>query len=79
MADATIIVAPLEIAQIIGVHAVKISARKFYACDDKLKILFRCARKSEDNVTQDFVPLVRMIAARASIESLPKKKDIQKA
>lgn len=78
MAEVTLIVAPVAITQIVGVHAVKISARKFYACNDKLETLFKCSRKETDNVTQDFIPLVRMIAERATLENLPKKTFPQK-
>jgi hypothetical protein len=78
MADITLIVAPNAIAEVVGVAAVKISARKFYACNDKLETLFKCARKATDNVSLDFVKLVRMIAERATLENLPEKTFPQK-
>jgi hypothetical protein len=78
MAEVTLIVAPLAIAEVIGVHAVKVSARKFYACNERLETLFKCGRKVTDNVTLDFVRMVIMIAERNILENAPKKTDQQK-
>jgi hypothetical protein len=64
MANVTVIVAPAYLEAITGVAAVKISERYFYACDKELKTLFSCKRKRTD-VSQDFMALVQLIAARA--------------
>lgn len=80
MADVTLIVAPNYLAEVTGVAAVKISARKFYACNAKLETLFKCNRKAADGeeVTKHFLPLVALIAERHLLENLPKKTFPQK-
>lgn len=62
----TLIVPPKAIGDEIGVAAVRVSARKLYAVDKDLKILFRCYRHKDDNLEQDFVALVKMMAERAT-------------
>jgi hypothetical protein len=75
MAEVTLIVAPIALAKIVGVHAVKISTRKLYACNEKLETLFKCSRKPADSeeITKNFLQLVALIAERATLENLPKK------
>lgn len=68
MAEVTLIVAPLAISEVVGVAAIKISARYLYACDKELKTLFSCKRRAVDDVTQEFIPLLEMIAKRAADE-----------
>jgi hypothetical protein len=80
MSEFTLIVAPTYLAEITRVAAVKISARKFYACNEKLKTLFKCSRKAADGeeITKHFIQLVALIAERAMLENLPKKNFRQK-
>jgi len=60
----TLIVPPKAIGDIIGVAAVRVSARKLYAVDKELKTLFSCYRRKGDDLEQDFVELVKMMAKR---------------
>lgn len=76
MADATLIVAPNYLAKLTGVAVIKITARKYYACNEKLETLFKCSRKSTDGVElqASFINLAALIAERHLLESLPKEK-----
>jgi hypothetical protein len=66
MENATLIVPPNAIADVIGVAMVEITARKMKAKDKGGNVMFSCSRRNADDVTQDFIPLVKMIAERAS-------------
>lgn len=65
MASATLIVAPNVIGDLLGVYMIEITARKMKAKDKAGKVLFSCSRRTDDDVTQSFIPLVKMIAQRA--------------
>jgi hypothetical protein len=66
MALATLIVAPTYLAQIMGVTAVQISARKIKLMDANLKPLAECKRQASDDMTKDFAELVALVRARAT-------------
>jgi hypothetical protein len=62
----TLIVAPNHIAALSGVAVIRVGVRKLWACDAQLNTLFSCPRRYDDDVTQDFLGLVRLIASRAA-------------
>lgn len=79
MAEIILIVSPVYLTPITNVHAVKISARKFYACNEKLETMFKCNRRAADGKEfTDFLKLVTLIAERATLENLPKKTFLEK-
>ena len=76
MANATLIVAPNVIGDLIGVYMIEITARKMKAKDASGKVMFSCSRRADDDVTQEFIPLVKLIAKRAESAELAKLKKV---
>lgn len=64
--EQTLIVAPNYITDLCGVAAIKIGARKIYACDAKLNTMFSCFIRQGDDLTAPFLTLVKLIASRAA-------------
>lgn len=54
----------------VGVTAIKISARKIYQCDAKLRTIKSCRRKSTDDVAKmSFLDLVSLVDTRHHLEA----------
>lgn len=67
--DITLLVAPVYEAQMVGVTAIKISARKLYQCDALLRTIKSCRRKSTDDVAgMSFLDLVALVDTRQHLE-----------
>jgi len=66
MANATLVVAPTYLAEITGVTAVQISARKIKLMDAMLRPITECSRRKNDDVTVSFSDLVNLVRGRAN-------------
>ena len=65
MANATLVVAPNYLADIVGVTAIQISARKIKLMDAMLRPIAECSRRKDDDVTASFSDLVNLVRGRA--------------
>jgi hypothetical protein len=63
--DATLIVAPNYLADVTGVAAIQISARKIKLMDALLRPIAQCSRKKGDDVAASFTDLVSLVRSRA--------------
>lgn len=63
--EQTVIVAPSHITALCGVAAIRIGARKMYACDAMLNTMFSCFIRKGDDLTAPFMVLVQLIAQRS--------------
>ena len=70
MAQATLVVAPIYLAQVTGVTAVQISARKIKLMDATLKTLAECPRRKDDNAAASFSELVALVRGRVASAAL---------
>jgi len=61
----TLIVAPNYIKDLCGVAVIRIGVRFLWAQDEQLKTLFHCRIRKGDDLTQDFMGLVKLIVTRA--------------
>jgi hypothetical protein len=62
----TILVAPNYIKELCGVAVIQIGIRYMWAKDEQLNTLFFCKLQKDDDLTQDFLELVKLIASRAA-------------
>lgn len=71
MRPATLIVAPNHLADITGVAAIQVSARKLKLMDAALRAFAECARKPGDDIGAPFTYLVALVKARALAATHP--------
>lgn len=78
MTDTTLIVAPVYEATIVGVTAIKVSARKLFQVDASLRTIKACRRKRDDDVAgMSFLDLVSLIDTRHFIEAAAAKQRVR--